>query len=42
MFWGCCAMSGTGCLERVHGIMKSGDYQGILERNVQLGVRKLG
>ena len=35
-------MSGTGCLERVHGIMKSGDYQGILERNVQPSVRKLG
>ena len=42
MFWGCCAASGTGCLERVHGIMKSGDYQGILEQNVQPSVRKLG
>ena len=42
MFWGCCAMSGTGCLECVHGIMKSGDYQGILEHNVQPSVRKLG
>ena len=43
MFWGCCAASGTGCLECVHGIMKSGDYQGgILERNVQPSVRKLG
>ena len=42
MFWGCCAASGSGCLECVHGIMKSGDYQGILERNVQPSVRKLG
>ena len=41
-FWGCCAASGTGCLECVHGIMKSGDYQSILERNVQPRVRKLG
>ena len=40
MFWGCCAASG--CLECVHGIMKSGDYQGILEHNVQPSVRKLG
>ena len=39
MFWGCCAASGTGCLECVHGIMKS-DYQGILEHNVQPSVRK--
>ena len=42
MFCGCCAASGTGCLECVHGIMKSGDYQGILEHNVQPSVRKLG
>ena len=43
MFWGCCAASGTVCLECVHGIMKSGDYQGgILERNVQPSVRKMG
>ena len=42
MFWGCCAASGTGRLECVHGIMKSGDYQGILECNVQPSVRKLG
>ena len=42
MFWGCYAASGTGRLECVHGIMKSGDYQGILERNVQSSVRKLG
>ena len=41
-FWGCCAASGTGCLECVHGIMKSGNYQGILECNVQPSVRKLG
>ena len=41
MLWGCCAASGTGCLECVHGIMKSGDYQGILKRNVQPSVRKL-
>ena len=42
MFWGCCAASGTGCLECVHSIMKSGDYQGILKRNVQPNIRKLG
>ena len=42
MFWGCCAARGTGCLECVHGIMKSGDYKDILERNVQPSVRKLG
>uniref|UniRef100_UPI00358EA513 receptor-type tyrosine-protein phosphatase V-like n=1 Tax=Myxine glutinosa TaxID=7769 RepID=UPI00358EA513 len=29
------------CLECVHGLMISGDYQGILERNVQPSVRKL-
>ena len=27
MFWGCFAASGTGCLDCVHGIMKSEDYQ---------------
>ena len=42
MFWGCCAASGTGYLECVHGVMKSGDYQGILECNVQPSVRKPG
>ena len=42
MFWGCCAASSTGCLDCVHGIMKSGDYQGILEHNVQPSVRKQG
>ena len=41
MFWGYFAASGTGRLECVHGIMKSGDYQGILECNVQPSVRKL-
>ena len=41
MFWGCCAASGTWCLECVHDIMKSEDYQGILESNVQPSVRKL-
>ena len=43
IFWGCCAASGTGCLECVHGTMKSGDYQGgIFEHNVKPSVRKLG
>ena len=42
MFWGCCAASGTGCLECVHGIMKSGDYKGNLDCNVHPSVRKLG
>ena len=42
MFWGYCAASGTECFECVHGIVKSGDYQGILECNVQPSIRKLG
>ena len=42
MFWGCFAASCTGCLDCVHGIMKSEDYQRILERNVGPSVRKLG
>ncbi|KAL2098623.1 hypothetical protein ACEWY4_005103 [Coilia grayii] len=42
MFWGCFAASGTGLLDRVHGIMKSEDYQQILQRNVGPSVRKLG
>ena len=41
MFLGRCAASDIGCLECVDGIMKSGDYQGILECNVQPSVRKL-
>ena len=40
--WGRFAASGTGCLERVHGIVKSGEYQGILECNVRPSVRNLG
>lgn len=35
MFWGYFVASGTECLESVQGTMKSEDYQGILERNVQ-------
>ena len=42
MFCGCFAASGTGCLDCVHGMMKSEDYQIILERNVGPSVRKLG
>ena len=42
MFWGCFAASGTGCLACVHDIMKSEDYQIILECNVEPSVRKLG
>lgn len=42
MFWGCFAASGTELLDRVHGIMKSEDYQHILQRNVGPSVRKLG
>ncbi|CAJ0944634.1 unnamed protein product [Ranitomeya imitator] len=42
MFWGCFAASGTGLLDRVHGIMKSEDYQQILQHNVGPSVRKLG
>ena len=42
MFLGCFAASGTQCLDCVHGIMKSEDYQRILGRNVGPSVRKLG
>ena len=42
MFWGCFAASGTGCLDCVHGIMKSEDYQRILERNVGNQCQKAG
>ena len=42
MFWDCFAASGTRCLDCMHGIMKSEDYQRILERNVGHSVRKLG
>ena len=41
MFWGCFAASGTGYLECVQGIMKSGDYQRILGCTVEPSVRKL-
>ena len=42
MLWGCFAASGTGGLDRITGIMKSENYQEILERNVRPSVRKLG
>ncbi|CAJ0962494.1 unnamed protein product [Ranitomeya imitator] len=42
MFWGFFAASGTGLLYHVHGIMKSEDYQQILQHNVGSSVRKLG
>lgn len=42
LFWGCFVTSGTGCLESVHGTMKSQDCQCILGRNVQARVRQLG
>ncbi len=35
MFWGCFAVSGTGCLDCVNGIMKSDDYQIIKRHNVR-------
>ncbi len=41
MFLGFFAASGTGCLESVHGIMKSEDYQRILGHSVGPRVRKL-
>lgn len=41
MFWGCCAASGTGCLDSEQGSMKSEDYQDILRLNIQPSVRKL-
>ena len=39
MFWGCFAALAP---DAMHGIMKSEDYQRILERNVGPSVRKLG
>ena len=42
MFWGCFAASGTRCLDCVHGIRKSEDYQIIFCRNAGPSVRKLG
>ena len=42
MLWGCFAASGTGGLDRITGIIKSENYQEILERNILLSVRKLG
>lgn len=33
MFEGSLTVSGTGCLESVHGALKLQDYQGILEQN---------
>ena len=35
MLWGCFAASGTGGLDRITGIMKSENYQEILEWNVR-------
>ena len=34
MLWGCFAASGTGGLDRITGIIKSENYQEILEQNV--------
>lgn len=42
MLWGCFAASGTGGLGHITGIMKSENYQEILEWNVLPSVRKLG
>lgn len=42
VFWGCFAASGTVCLDCMHGIMKSEDYNRIHGRNVGPSVRKLG
>lgn len=42
MMWSCFAASGTECLDRIKRIMKSEDYQGILEQSVLPSVRKLG
>lgn len=39
---GCFAAPGTGGLDHITGIMKSENYQEILERNVLPSVRKLG
>ena len=38
MLWGCFAASETGGIECVQGIMKSADYQGVMECNVQPSV----
>ncbi|OXA53566.1 Transposable element Tcb1 transposase [Folsomia candida] len=42
MVWGCMASSGAGKMEFVDGIMDQYKYQGILDRNIQESVRKLG
>ena len=42
MLWGCFAAFGTGGLDRITRIMKSENYQEILEQNVLPSVRKLG
>ena len=42
MLWCCFAASGTGGLDLITGIMKSENYQEILERNVLPSVTKYG
>lgn len=42
LLWGCLAASGNGSLERVDGIIKLKDYQGILEQNGHNQCLKLG
>ena len=42
MLWGCSAASVTGGIECIKEMMKSEDYQGILERNVLPSIRELG
>lgn len=41
MLWGCFAASGTAGLGRITGIMKTENFQEILERDVLPSVRKL-
>lgn len=42
MLWDCFSASGSGDFNHITGILKSEDYQGILEQKVVPSVRKLG
>lgn len=42
LFWSCFAAPGSGCSESVQGVVKSQDYQGTLEQNMQSSVGKPG
>ena len=42
MLWGCVAVSGTGSLVWVHGIMKKKDYVDLLRDNIKTPALSLG